>query len=97
MQYEREKHARYRAENPDKVREQKANYYAENKDKIREQRAQYYAENKDNVREHKARYYQARRNTHRVVRFANGSKLWLPLAEADAYLIIPLKERHYGK
>lgn len=48
-------------------------------------------------REKCARYYQTKRKTNRKVNFSDGSYRWIPLAEADAYLIIPLKERHYAK
>jgi hypothetical protein len=81
-QYNRERTARYRAENPDKVSEQAARYRAENPDKVREQ---------------KARYRQAKRKTHREVRFSDGSKHYIPLEEATLLLLIPVKDRHYGK
>ena len=55
-----------------------------------------YEDKKQYWREQKAHYRQAKCKTHKRVHFADGSRHWLPLAEADAYLIIPLKERHYG-
>ena len=91
----REYQAHYYAENKDKVREQQARYYAENKDKIRVRNARYRTENKDKIRERNARYSREGYKTHKHVRFADGSRHYIPLAEADAYLIIPLKERFY--
>lgn len=81
-QADREYRARYRAEHPEKLRERRAHHYAENSEKVREQNA---------------RYNQSKRKTHRVVHFADGSSHWVSLAEAEAYLIIPLKERNYAK
>lgn len=52
-----------------------------------------YEDKKQYQREKDAR----RKKTHREVLFSNGSRHWIPLPEAEAYLIIPLKERHYGK
>ena len=79
-QAHREKNARYRAEHPEKGREYGARYRAKHPEKGREYQAQ---------------YNQAKRKTHRQVQFSDGSRHWLPLPEADAYLIIPLKERFY--
>lgn len=48
-------------------------------------------------RENAAHYRENKRKTHRQVQFSDGSHRWIPLPEAEAYLIIPLKERHYDK
>lgn len=63
----------------------------------REYNVHYRAEHPEKVREYQAQYYQARCKTHRNVRFADGSKHWLPNEEAEVLLLTPLKERHYGK
>ena len=91
----RERHARYKAEHPEKVREQKARYYAEHPEKVHEQTARYRAKHPERVRESSARYKQAKRKTHRRVRFTDGSEHWLPLEEAIELLKLPLSERIY--
>ena len=94
-QYKREHNTRYYAENKEKECERVALYRAEHPEKAREQCSRNYAKNRDKRCEWQASYYQAKKKTHRLIRFADGSQRWVPLPEADAYLIIPLKERHY--
>lgn len=60
-------------------------------------KARYYAENKGKILEQKSHSYQAKRKTHRPVRFADGIARWIPNEEAEVFLLIPLKERYYGK
>lgn len=60
-----------------------------------EQGVRYYAENRDAVHEQQASYRQSKRKTHRVVNFSDGSQHWVSLPEAEAYLIIPLKQRTF--
>ena len=44
-------HAKYRAENPEKIKETKSNYYKENPEKVKERVANYRAENIDKLTE----------------------------------------------
>ena len=93
----RERKAQYSAENKDRIREYQAHYYVENKDKLSEQYAHYYAENKDKVREQKVRYNKDKRKTHKQVYFADGSRRWVPLAEAEVLLALPRNQRIFNK
>lgn len=81
-------------EQHDRVEEQGRTHLYEDAKKARRE---YYATNREKVRESQARYRKEKRNTHRYVHFSDGSSHWIPLPESEAYLIIPLKERHYGK
>ena len=47
--------AKYRKENPEKVRERKAKYYKENLDKYKESRTKYRQENPEKLKEFRAR------------------------------------------
>lgn len=78
----------------DRVTEQgRTHYYEDEGQARRESSARHYAENQDKVREQQDRYEQAKRKTHRKVRFSDGSKRWVPLAEAEILLKIPLSQR----
>lgn len=52
-----------------------------------------YEDEKQYWREQSARFYQAKCKTHRVVHFADGTRHWIPLTEAEALLAIPLSQR----
>ena len=52
-----------------------------------------YEDKKKYYRELDVRY----RQTHRLVRFSDGSYRWVPLPEAEAYRKIPLKQRIFAK
>ena len=52
-----------------------------------------YEDKRQYQRECQARHNQAKRKTHRYVRFSDGLCRWIPHAESEALLAIPLKER----
>ena len=96
-QADREQKARYRAEHPEKERERCARYRARHPEGVRERQARYRARHPEKIREQQSRYKRDKCKTHRQVHFADGSFRWIPLPDAEAYLTIPLKERHYAK
>ena len=52
-----ERAARWKAENPDRIKEYSVRYYAENRDKLKESKVRRYAENPGRLKEYSARYY----------------------------------------
>lgn len=69
--------------------------YDDKKQFNRELHARYRARHPEKVRGQKARYNEAKKKTHRRVRFADGTYHYVPHADAILLLAIPLKERHY--
>ena len=65
-------------------------------DRVTERGGTHYYEDAQKARhEQKVRYRQSKRKTHRRIQFADGSHHWVSLPEAEAYLIIPLKQRTF--
>ena len=82
----------------DRVTEQgRTHLYEDENQYNREQKARYRAEHPEKVREQRARYKKAKRKTHKIVRFADGSEHYIPHEEADALLAIPWKQRVFHK
>lgn len=69
--------------------------YEDARQAYHEKYARYKAEHPEKLREYRARSYQATRKTHKRVRFADGSRHYIPHEEAEALLKIPLKQRIY--
>lgn len=82
----------------DRLEEQgRVHSYEDESEYNRMRKVLYRRNNKERIGVRDIQYRLNKCKTHRRVLFSDGSHHWLPLPEADAYLLIPLKDRHYGK